>query len=375
MSSSSARSWREIVELQEQLNFAILFITHDLSLLLEIADRIAVMYAGRLVESATAEQIHPAPRTPTRAGCSTRSRACAARGASSRASPARRPTCAQLPPAARSCRAAGSRRRQVPRASTCALVRSPDRRWRTRHRVPVRPAGGPRPVARRGRGVECEGTPASSRCPARSPTSPAGEPAGQLVLEARVRSTRTTGSGGGPRARAVSAVRGRLVRAAPGTRRGARRRERLGQVDRRQAARRAGARDLRRGPARRRAEIEPSTRGAFRAYKSDVQMVFQDPFASLNPVHTVRYTLERAVRLHQRDRGPAGRSTTSSTGCSSEVRLARPRSSSTRSHMSSQAGSASACRSRGHSRPSRASCSPTSRSRCSTSRSASRCST
>jgi peptide/nickel transport system ATP-binding protein len=38
---------------------------------------------------------------------------------------------------------------------------------------------------------------------------------------------------------------------------------------------------------------------AFRHYKSSVQLVFQDPFASLNPVHTVSYTLARPVRLHQ----------------------------------------------------------------------------
>ena len=29
-------------------------------------------------------------------------------------------------------------------------------------------------------------------------------------------------------------------------------------------------------------------------------MVFQDPFASLNPLHTVRYHLERALRIHRR---------------------------------------------------------------------------
>ncbi len=40
-------------------------------------------------------------------------------------------------------------------------------------------------------------------------------------------------------------------------------------------------------------------RGAFRRYKSVVQLVFQDPFSSLNPVHTVRYHLERPVRIHQ----------------------------------------------------------------------------
>jgi peptide/nickel transport system ATP-binding protein len=38
---------------------------------------------------------------------------------------------------------------------------------------------------------------------------------------------------------------------------------------------------------------------AFRSYKREVQMVFQDPFASLNPVHKVSYHLERPVRLHQ----------------------------------------------------------------------------
>jgi peptide/nickel transport system ATP-binding protein len=38
---------------------------------------------------------------------------------------------------------------------------------------------------------------------------------------------------------------------------------------------------------------------AFRRYKREVQYVFQDPFASLNPVHTVGYHLARPIRLHQ----------------------------------------------------------------------------
>ncbi|MCX4472710.1 ABC transporter ATP-binding protein [Micromonospora sp. NBC_01655] len=41
----------------------------------------------------------------------------------------------------------------------------------------------------------------------------------------------------------------------------------------------------------------------FRAYARRVQLIFQDPFASLNPVHTVRYHLTRALRVH----GNAGR--------------------------------------------------------------------
>jgi peptide/nickel transport system ATP-binding protein len=42
-----------------------------------------------------------------------------------------------------------------------------------------------------------------------------------------------------------------------------------------------------------------TSRGDFRRYKSQVQYVFQDPFASLNPVHTVHYHLERPVKLHR----------------------------------------------------------------------------
>jgi peptide/nickel transport system ATP-binding protein len=45
--------------------------------------------------------------------------------------------------------------------------------------------------------------------------------------------------------------------------------------------------------------VDVANRNAFRRYKSEVQLVFQDPFASLNPVHTVSHHLERPVRLHQ----------------------------------------------------------------------------
>ena len=36
-------------------------------------------------------------------------------------------------------------------------------------------------------------------------------------------------------------------------------------------------------------------------YRQAVQMVFQDPFSSLNPAHTIRHHLQRALRLHQPD--------------------------------------------------------------------------
>ena len=54
----------QIVELKERLGFAVLFITHDLSLLLELADRIAVMYAGRLMETGAAQVLMRDPAHP-----------------------------------------------------------------------------------------------------------------------------------------------------------------------------------------------------------------------------------------------------------------------------------------------------------------------
>jgi peptide/nickel transport system ATP-binding protein len=47
------------------------------------------------------------------------------------------------------------------------------------------------------------------------------------------------------------------------------------------------------------AQVSVRSQRAFRRYKGKVQYVFQDPFASLNPVHTIRYHLSRPVRLHQ----------------------------------------------------------------------------
>ncbi len=54
----------ELIRLRDDLGFAALFITHDLSLLIELADEIAVMYAGRLVERAPSAALFRAPRHP-----------------------------------------------------------------------------------------------------------------------------------------------------------------------------------------------------------------------------------------------------------------------------------------------------------------------
>jgi peptide/nickel transport system ATP-binding protein len=54
----------ELSELRARFGFAMIFITHDLSLLVELADEIAVMYAGSIVERAPADALYAAPRHP-----------------------------------------------------------------------------------------------------------------------------------------------------------------------------------------------------------------------------------------------------------------------------------------------------------------------
>lgn len=51
-------------ELQRELGMATIFVTHDLGVACEVADKIAVMYAGKFVETGSVEQVMDAPRHP-----------------------------------------------------------------------------------------------------------------------------------------------------------------------------------------------------------------------------------------------------------------------------------------------------------------------
>ncbi len=54
----------QVLTAQKRLGFAVVFVTHDLSLLLEISDRIGIMYGGRLVEVGTAARLHDDAKHP-----------------------------------------------------------------------------------------------------------------------------------------------------------------------------------------------------------------------------------------------------------------------------------------------------------------------
>jgi ABC-type glutathione transport system ATPase component len=60
--SASARVLNLLLELREHMRFTCLFITHDLALAGALADRIAVMNLGRIIETGTADQIFRSPK-------------------------------------------------------------------------------------------------------------------------------------------------------------------------------------------------------------------------------------------------------------------------------------------------------------------------
>lgn len=53
-----------IEDLKQKLDMSVIFITHDLGVVAHVADRVAVMYAGRIVEIGTAEEVFYHPQNP-----------------------------------------------------------------------------------------------------------------------------------------------------------------------------------------------------------------------------------------------------------------------------------------------------------------------
>ncbi|HEY9292635.1 MAG TPA: oligopeptide/dipeptide ABC transporter ATP-binding protein, partial [Microlunatus sp.] len=57
-----------LADLRERLGFTMIFITHDLALAAELADRVATMYAGRIIETGSVRDIFSNARHPYTAG-------------------------------------------------------------------------------------------------------------------------------------------------------------------------------------------------------------------------------------------------------------------------------------------------------------------
>jgi peptide/nickel transport system ATP-binding protein len=85
-------------ELQAELGMAMIFVTHDIGVAVETSDRIAVMYAGRVVESGAVRDVVRAPRHPYTAGLLASRARGAPRGSRLAAIPGAPPDLARLSP-------------------------------------------------------------------------------------------------------------------------------------------------------------------------------------------------------------------------------------------------------------------------------------
>ena len=292
----------EIFDLKDRLGFSVLFITHDLSLLLEIADRVMIMYAGRIVESGTREQIHKHAAHPYTRGLLTSFPKL--RGPRLKLS--------GIPGSPPDLRGALTGCPFIPRCTfatdVCATVDMALNQVEPEHATAC-------PVVNTARLTQS--APALLEDTA-SPAATTTTAATAVVLEATAL-TKTYKIG---RKATVDAVGGVNIELRRGTI--------TALVGESGSGKTTVARILA-GQERRTtgeilldgAPIEPASKRGFRAYKGAVQMVFQDPFASLNPLHTVSYHITRALRLHQ-DRSGAVPTTAELDKVLTQVRLSPP---------------------------------------------------
>ncbi len=272
---------KEVLDLKQQLGFSVLFITHDLSLLLEIADEVMVMYAGRMVEAA--------PTADVRSGG---------------VHPYTRGLIGSFP------------RLRGPRVQLTGIPGTPPDLRGALQGCPFHPRCGFAQAACLEIDMRLLPVPGRAKghvtaCPFVAPDQPLPEAAKAIDRATGVedKSVADAGElvlagvdlrkdyGGGRHREVVSAVkgvslelhRGRVVALVGESGSGKSTIAKLlsGQEKRTSGSIRLDGR-----------EIEPSRRSEFRVYKSEVQMVFQDPFASLNPLHTVHYHLQRALAVH-----------------------------------------------------------------------------
>ncbi|HEX3616832.1 MAG TPA: ABC transporter ATP-binding protein, partial [Solirubrobacteraceae bacterium] len=271
----------EMLRLKAQLGFSVLFITHDLSLLLEVADQVMVMYAGQMVEAAPTADVRTGgvhPYTRGLLGSFPRLRGPRVQLTGIPGSPPDLrsklkgcPFHARCAFATDACLEIDMTLAQVPGMDPGHLTACP-------FVAPGQPLPEAAKVIDRATGVEDKSV----------------EEAGDLVLAAI---DLCKDYAGGRRREVISAVknvslelhRGRVVALVGASGSG---KSTIAKLLAGQEKRTGGSITLDGN------EIEPSNRAHFRAYKSEVQMVFQDPFASLNPLHRVSYHLQRALAVH-----------------------------------------------------------------------------
>ncbi len=281
-------------ELQHELGLAMLFITHDLSVLVEVSDRLAIMYAGKIVEDGPAQEVfydskHPYTKALAGAfpeiGDQTFRRAPSGLGgrpAGSPADPPRVPLPSSVP---RGVRALSDRRTQaVPRGRG--------------------PPGGLSP----GRGR------AGGRARGPGMSTPDRKVAHVAYDEPPVLELRELGVNFAGRVGLIAGLLGRKAadaRAVDGVDLTLHRGEVLALAGESGCGKTTTARAIMGLLKPDRGSIlfegEPLGRN-LREYRRRVQMVFQDPTGSLNPRQTIYEIVAEGLRIHRITRGPNGES-------------------------------------------------------------------
>ena len=266
----------QIKELQRELGFAVVFVTHDMSLVSHFSDRLIVMYAGQVAESGpTRERVRPAaaplqPGPARRVPVGARPAARAARHSRQPAGPRqaadRLPVPSALQPGA-------SSRCSTDRAGALHAATSTDVRCLRYD-----------PVAE-----------AACLTPCSQPRAAALQPL--LETEGLSRHFKIGGAWSRKTLHAVDDVNLRIGRQRD---RRAGRRERQRQEHDRPAARDGASPDQRARSGSRAGSLDTLRgRDEVLAYRRAVPMVFQDPFSSLNPSYPVSHGMLRTLLLHR----------------------------------------------------------------------------
>ena len=258
---------QQVQDLKRDLGFSVLFITHDLSLLVEFADRIAIMYAGEIVETAPsarlyANPLHPYTRGlmesfPPLTGPLRAARRHSGRTTRSRGSSGRLPLPSALP-------SVYPRRSRVSQADNRAAAAASGRA-RAFRRLPPRRGCVVNELALEVRNLT-KHFPASTGLTRRGNVHAVDDVSFSLRRGAMTALVGESGSGKSTVARLVA----RLYDPTSGT-------ILFGDHD----------------------VAQDRSRRSILRYRSQVQMIFQDPFGSLNPAKTILHHIERPLRIHE----------------------------------------------------------------------------